>query len=74
MSEKVLAQRKWQDEKGNTYGIEKSSRSGRFVVIRVNSGGNRKRAKQVEAVGTAAFVQKALDEAACCNGWKEVAE
>ena len=74
MSEKALVQRKWQDENGNVYGIEKTSRHGHFVVIRVNPGGNRKRAKKIESVGTAAFVQKALDEAACVNGWKEVVE
>lgn len=74
MSEKVFVQRKWQDENSNVYRIEKTSRHGHFVVIRVNPGGNRKRAKQVEAVGTAAFVQKSLDETALANGWKELAE
>ena len=74
MSEKALVHRNWRDEKGNVYGIEKTFRHGHFVVIRANPGGNHKRAKQAEAVGTAAFVQKALDEAACVNGWKEVAQ
>ena len=74
MSERLFAMRKWQDENGNVYGIEKTSRHGHFVVIRINPGGNRKRAKQVESVGTAAFVQKSLDETAAANGWKEVAE
>lgn len=74
MGEQMFAIRKWQDENGNVYGIEKTSRHGHFVVIRVNPGGNRKRAKQVTAIGSPAFVQKALDQAAQENKWMEVAE
>jgi glycosyltransferase A (GT-A) superfamily protein (DUF2064 family) len=41
-------------------------------VIRTNPGGNRKKARVVPAVGSAAHVQKKLDEYAAASGWAEV--
>ena len=50
--------------------MEQSARNKRFVVIRTNPGGNRKAARAVPSVGSAAHVQKALDEYAkmCGDG------
>lgn len=63
---------KWRDENGNVYTVEQSARNKRFVVIRTNPGGNRKKARVVPAVGSAAHVQKKLDEYAAASGWAEV--
>jgi len=62
----------WRDENGNVYTVEQSARNKRFVVIRTNLGGNRKAARVIPAVGSAAHVQKALDEYAKACGWTEV--
>lgn len=72
MSEKVSNPRKWRDENGNVYTVEQSTRNKRFVVIRTNPGGNRKAARVVPAVGSAAHVQKVLDAYAKACGWAEV--
>jgi len=53
---------KWRDENGNVYTVEQSARNKRFLVIRTNPNGNRKAARVVPAVGSAAHVQKKLDE------------
>ena len=63
---------KWRDENGNVYTVERSARNKRFVVIRTNPGGNRKAARAVPSVGSAAHVQKTLDEYAATSGWAEV--
>jgi len=49
---------KWRDENGNVYTVEQSARNKRFLVIRTNPNGNRKAARVVPAVGSAAHVQK----------------
>jgi len=49
---------KWRDENGNVYTVEQSARNKRFLVIRTNPNGNRKAAKVVPSVGSAAHVQK----------------
>ena len=72
MSANIIKLTKWRDPAGNVYSVEKSAKTGRFVVIRTNPGGNRKAAKQFETVGSAAHVQKALDNIARQVGWKEV--
>ena len=72
MHEKYMKLNKWRDEAGNVYTVEQSARNKRFVVIRTNPGGNRKAARAVPAVGSAAHVQKALDEYAKMCGWTEV--
>ena len=72
MSANIIKSTKWRDLLGNIYSVEKSAKTGRFVVIRTNPGGNRKAAKQFETVGSAAHVQKALDNIARQVGWKEV--
>ncbi|HQK25644.1 MAG TPA: hypothetical protein PK393_09010 [Synergistaceae bacterium] len=72
MNDKCTKMNKWRDENGNVYTVEKTTRNGRFVVIRTNPGGNRKAARVVPAVGSAAHVQKKLDEYAAASGWAEV--
>ncbi len=63
--------RKYEDSDGNVYGAERSFKTGTWVVIRTNPGGNRKGAKNF-AVGKPAVVQKLLDDVAMKNDWKEV--
>ena len=65
---------KWRDQMGNVYSVEKSVKTGRFIVIRTNPGGNRKAAKQQFPMGNAAYVQKGLDAHAKLNYWTEVPE
>ena len=73
MNERCTKMNKWRDDNGNVYTVEQSARNKRFVVIRTNLGGNRKAAKVVPSVGSAAHVQKALDEyAKLCGCWAEV--
>lgn len=62
----------YRDTEGNTYAVEKSSKTGRFIVARINPGGHRKIAKQFADVsGNEAFVQRALNERATREGWRE---
>lgn len=72
MSANTIKSTKWRDQMSNVYSVEKSVKTGRFIVIRTNPGGNRKAAKQFETVGSASHVQKALDEYAKMCGWAEV--
>ena len=72
MNEKCTKMNKWRDEAGNVYTVEQSARNKRFVVIRTNPGGNRKAARAVPSVGSAAHVQKSLGEYAKMCGWTEV--
>jgi hypothetical protein len=72
MNDKCTKMNKWQDENGNVYTVERSVKNKRFIVIRTNPGGNRKMARQIPAVGSAAHVQKKLDEYAAASGWVEV--
>ena len=72
MNEKCTKFNNWRDGAGNVYTVERSARNKRFVVIRTNPGGNRKAAKVVPSVGSAAHVQKALDKYAKMCGWTEV--
>ena len=72
MNERCTKMNKWRDENGNVYTVEQSARNKRFLVIRTNPGGNRKAARVVPAVGSAAHVQKKLDEYAAASGWAEV--
>lgn len=74
MSESVVRMRKYVDEERNVYGVEKSARNGKWVVIRTNEGGNRKAAKQFAIAGNPVAVQRLLDSVAGTNGWKEVPE
>lgn len=64
---------RYTDAEGNVYGVEKSARNGKFVVIRTNPGDNRKAVKHLPT-GNAGFVQGELDGHAKANGWTEVAE
>ena len=72
MNEKCTKMNNWRDGAGNVYTVERSARNKRFVVIRTNPGGNRKAARAVPSVGSAAHVQKSLDEYAKMCGWTEV--
>ena len=63
--------KKYRDSNGNTYGVEKAS-NGNWVVIRTNSGGNRKACRQLETAGSQAAAQGVLDGAAEICGWTEV--
>ena len=71
MNEKCTKMNKWRDEAGNVYTVE-SARNKRFLVIRTNPGGSREAARAVPSVGSAAHVQKELDEYAKASGWTEV--
>lgn len=73
MSNRELNPTKWEDPAGNVYGVEQAS-NGRFVVIRTNPGGNRKRSKEFCAAGRADAVQRQLDAGARERGWKEIAD
>lgn len=73
MSNPEMKPRKWRDEAGNVYGIERAVRNGRWVVIRTNAGGNRKAAKHLPS-GNAVYAQRELDAHAEANGWTEVTE
>ena len=72
MNERCTKVNKWRDENGNVYTVEQSARNKRFLVIRTNPNGNRKAAKVVPSVGSAAHVQKVLDAYAKACGWAEV--
>ena len=63
--------RKYRDRDGNTYGVEKAS-NGNWVVIRTNSGGNRKACRQLDTTGSQQAAQGVLDGAAEVCGWTEV--
>jgi len=64
--------RKWRDAEGSVYGVERTVRNGRCVVIRTNAGGHRKAVKQFSEGGRAAGVQHLLDAHAIKNGWQEL--
>lgn len=63
--------RKYSDAEGNTYAVERSLKTGKWIVVRVNAGGHRKLAKQFPATGTRHASQRLLDQQAFLNGWKE---
>jgi arginine repressor len=58
VSRETTKPNKWRDENGNVYTVEKTTRNGRFVVIRTNPGGNRKMARQIPAVGSAPMCRR----------------
>ena len=64
--------RKYSDAEGNTYAVERSVKTGKWIVVRINSGGNRKLAKQFPPTGAQHASQRLLDQQAVLNGWKEV--
>ena len=74
MSAPVVKSTKWRDPEGNVYGVEKSIRTSKCVVIRTNFGGNRKGCRRIPIAGAACAVQKLLDAVAVQEGWKEVAQ
>ena len=68
---KEVIGRKYRDAVDNVYGVEKAS-NGNWVVIRTNSGGNRKVCKLMATSGSQAAAQQALDVAASLLAWTEV--
>ena len=64
--------KKYRDKEGNVYAVEQSIKNKRWVVVRVNVGGNRKGCKQFCASGNQSIVQSLLDKASATNGWEEV--
>lgn len=71
MIDQQFTLRKYKDAEENIYGAERSFKTGLWVVIRTNAGGNRKGVKSFGA-GKPGTVQKVLDDAAKKNGWREV--
>ena len=65
--------RKYSDAEGNTDAVERSVKSGKWIVVRINSGGNRKLAKQFTPTGAQHASQRLLDEEARKCRWWEVA-
>ena len=62
---------KYVDAEGTVYCVEKAS-NGNWVCVRINSGGNRKLAKNVgEPQHTAAGMQRKLDAAAEQFSWRK---
>ena len=60
------------DGLGNTYQVERAT-NGKFIIIRINAGGNRKRAGDLgEPANNEERMQRWLDNAAKERGWKEV--
>lgn len=64
--------RKYSDAEGNTYAVERSVKTGKWIVVRINSGGNRKLAKQFPPTGARHASQRLLDQDAQKCGWQEV--
>ena len=60
------------DNDGNTYRVEQASNK-KFVTVRINAGGNRKRLKIIAESGSRENAQMMLDAVAGQAGWKEVA-
>ena len=65
--------RKYSDAEGNTYAVERSVKTGKWIVVRINSGGNRKLAKRFPPTGARHASQRLLDQEAQKCGWQEVA-
>ncbi len=68
------AARSWRDEHGNVYSVEKTSKTGLWMVIRTNPGGHRKALKGLKGCGRRSEVQTTLDLHAEINGYAEVAQ
>jgi len=64
----VLNEKRYRDEDGNTYGVERAS-NGMFVVIRTNSGGNRKGVRNIRAKSDFHAQCRSLDAYAAQKGW-----
>lgn len=68
---KTAFTKKYRDNDGNVYGVEKAS-NGNWIVIRVNSGGNRKGCKKFAPALSFEAMQSTLDCEARSNRWREV--
>ena len=65
---------KYRDSQGNVYGIEKTVRTGHWMVIRTNDGGHRKAVKEFGATTNHIALQVTLDSSALARQWKAVSE
>lgn len=63
---------KYKDKQGNVYAAERSSRNGRFIVVRINEGGNRKIYKPIYPRWSDASIRVALDCEAINKDWERV--
>jgi hypothetical protein len=70
---KTVVFTKYRDVDGNVYSVERSARNGRWIVIRTNSGGNRKIARRFPDMGNAGAMQAALNDWAQANPQIEAA-
>ena len=71
MTASFVILQKYVDAEGTVYCVEKAS-NGNWVVIRTNSGGNRKACRQLDTTGSQQAAQGVLDGAAEVCGWMEV--
>ena len=60
---------RYRDAEGNIYGVEQSAKTGCWITIRTNAGGNRKIAKMIEAVGNRQRAQMRLNHEASERNW-----
>ena len=72
MLTQLKEERRYADADGSVYAVERSAKTGRWIVARINPGGNRKMAKQFPAVKSQNAAQRLLDSGAVKMGWKEV--
>lgn len=68
----IITAKAYSDNDGNTYRVERATNK-KFVTVRINAGGNRKRLKIIAESGSRENAQKMLDAVAQQAGWKEVA-
>lgn len=59
------------DTEGNTYRVEHSGITGKFIVMRTNAGGNRKRFKLIAESRSRENSQRMLDALASQSEWRE---
>ena len=69
-----VALTKYRDSQGNVYGIEKTVRTGHWMIIRTNEGGHRKAVKEFDATTNHTALQVTLDGSALARQWKAVPE
>jgi len=68
----IITTKAYTDDDGNTYRVEQATNK-KFVTVRINAGGNRKRLKIISESSSRENAQKMLDAVAGQAGWKEVA-
>lgn len=63
---------KYRDSEGNTYGVERTLRTGKYIVVRTNAGGHRKGYGRIPAMNHPAPLQRMLNDEAKNLGWQTV--